>query len=75
MTYRFWRLTPKRIGLGGSIAFVANPPSSLETVALNLNFDMLSRGDNGKLWASGTAHWPNMKPIVLAIAARGTCAN
>lgn len=54
--------------LGGSIAFVSNPPSSLETVALNLNFDMLSRGDNGKLWASGTAHWPDMKPFVSAIA-------
>jgi Zn-dependent M28 family amino/carboxypeptidase len=55
--------------LGGSIAFVADPPASLDTVALNLNFDMLSRGDNGKLWASGTAHWPDMTPIVQTVAA------
>lgn len=55
--------------LGGSIAFVANPPSSLDQVALNLNFDMLSRGDNGKLWASGTSHWPDMKPMVAKVAA------
>lgn len=55
--------------LGGSIAFVADPPAPLDNVALNLNFDMLSRGDNGKLWASGTAHWPEMKPIVASIAA------
>jgi len=55
--------------LGGSIAFVAEPPAPLDTVALNLNFDMLSRGDNGKLWASGTAHWPDMKSMVADIAA------
>lgn len=54
--------------LGGSIAFVADPPTSLDTVALNINFDMLSRGDNGKLWASGTFHWPDMKPWVTEIA-------
>jgi Zn-dependent M28 family amino/carboxypeptidase len=55
-------------GLGGSIAYVANPPTPLGDVALNINFDMLSRGDNGKLWASGTAHWPDMKPIVSRVA-------
>ena len=54
--------------LGGSIAFVASPPTPLDNVALNLNFDMLARGDNGKLWASGTSHWPDMKPIVSAVA-------
>jgi len=56
--------------LGGSIAFVAEPHQSLDTVALNINFDMLARGDNGKLWASGTHHWPDMKPTVTDIATR-----
>ena len=55
-------------GLGGAIAFVANPPMALDSVALNINFDMLARGDNGKLWASGTSHWPEMKPIVSGVA-------
>lgn len=55
-------------GLGGAVAFVANPPVPLDNVALNINFDMLARGDNGKLWASGTAHWPDMKPIVSRVA-------
>lgn len=55
--------------LGGSIAFVADPAVSLDTLALNVNFDMLARGDNGKLWASGTSHWPDMKPLVAAVAA------
>lgn len=57
-------------GLGGAIAFVADPYEPLDSVALNLNFDMLSRGDNGLLWASGTHHWPAMKPIVAELAAR-----
>jgi hypothetical protein len=55
--------------LGGAIAFVAKPPLSLDQVALNLNFDMISRGDNGILWASGTHHWPEMKPLVASVAA------
>jgi len=56
--------------LGGSIAYVADPHRPLDSVALNLNFDMLSRGDNGLLWASGTAHWPQMRPFVSEVAAR-----
>ena len=56
--------------LGGSIAFVAEPHASLDNVALNLNFDMLSRGDNGVLWASGTHHWPDMKPAMSELAAQ-----
>lgn len=56
--------------LGGSIAYVAAPHESLDNVALNLNFDMLARGDNGILWASGTHYWPDMKPIVSDIATR-----
>ena len=55
--------------LGGSIAFVADPPVPLETVALNLNLDMISRGDTGVLWASGTHHWPDMVSIVDDVAA------
>ena len=56
-------------GLSGARAFVADPPAPLDTIALNINFDMLARGDNGLLWASGTHHWPDMKPMVSEIAA------
>ncbi|MEL6860558.1 MAG: M28 family peptidase [Pseudomonadota bacterium] len=55
-------------GFGGARAFISNPPIALEQVALNLNFDMISRGDNGLLWASGTHHWPGLIPHVKAIA-------
>lgn len=54
--------------LGGAIAFVADPYAPLDNVALNINFDMLSRGDNGILWASGTYHWPEMKPTMTELA-------
>ena len=69
-THDIWfvALDAEEDGLGGAIAFVSNPPSSLDNAALNINFDMLSRGDNGKLWASGTSHWPQLKPIVSAVA-------
>ncbi|MFN3212940.1 MAG: M20/M25/M40 family metallo-hydrolase [Henriciella sp.] len=55
-------------GFGGAGNFITNPPVSLDKIALNLNFDMVSRGDNGILWASGTHHWPDMVPRVEAIA-------
>ena len=55
-------------GFGGARDFITSPPISLDKVALNLNFDMVSRGDNGILWASGTHHWPDMVPMVNAVA-------
>ena len=55
-------------GFGGARDFITGPPIPLERVALNLNFDMVSRGDNGILWASGTHHWPEMVPMVNAVA-------
>jgi len=57
-------------GLHGARAFVSNPPIERDFIAANLNLDMVSRGDNGILWASGTAHWPEMKPIMAALSAR-----
>lgn len=56
--------------LGGAIAFVADPYAPLENVALNINFDMLSRGDNSILWASGTHHWPELKPTMTEVTAQ-----
>lgn len=56
-------------GFGGARDFIENPPVPLETMALNLNFDMVSRGDNGLLWASGTHHWPGLVPLVDDVAA------
>lgn len=55
-------------GFGGARAFISDPPIPLSTIAFNLNLDMISRGDNGLLWASGTAHWPALEPLVDEVA-------
>lgn len=56
-------------GFGGARDFISNPPLPLERIAFNLNFDMISRGDNELLWASGAAHWPALKPLIEGVAA------
>ena len=56
-------------GFGGARAFITEPPVPLDIISFNLNLDMIARGDNELLWASGTHHWPEMKPIVEAVAA------
>jgi Zn-dependent M28 family amino/carboxypeptidase len=57
-------------GLRGAEAFVANPPVPLETIAFNLNLDMLAMSEPGILWAVGTYHYPYLMPIVEAVRAR-----
>jgi Zn-dependent M28 family amino/carboxypeptidase len=57
-------------GHGGSVSFVAQPPLPIRQIAFNLNLDMISRGDNGVLWASGLAHTPELRPMVESVAAR-----
>ncbi|WP_207421324.1 M28 family peptidase [Desertivirga brevis] len=48
-------------GLQGSKAFVENPPLPLNHIRLNINLDMISRADNGKIYACGTYHYPEFK--------------
>lgn len=57
----------EEMGLLGARAFVAAPPVPLAQIAANVNMDMVARGDNGSLWAVGTAPHPVMKPIVEAL--------
>lgn len=56
-------------GLRGAHAFVANPPVPLSTIALNINFDMLSKNPKNELYASGAAPFPALKPILDKVAA------
>ncbi|GAB5458575.1 MAG: M20/M25/M40 family metallo-hydrolase [Henriciella sp.] len=55
-------------GFAGARDFIRRPPIALEQIGFNLNLDMLSRGDNGQLWASGTSHWLALKPLVEEVA-------
>lgn len=57
-------------GLYGSKAFVARPPVPRARIAMNLNFDMMSRSDRGELWVAGAHHYPFLRPRLDALAAR-----
>jgi len=56
-------------GLRGARAFAAAPPVPLETIALDVNFDMLSKNPKNELYVSGTAPFPYLKPILVKVAA------
>jgi len=59
----------EEMGLRGAAAFVASPPVAKESIVLNVNLDMVSRSDEGVLWAAGTSHYPQFRPILETVAA------
>ncbi len=62
-------------GLLGARHFVEAPPVPLESIAMNLNFDMTARAEtDGKLWVTGTYQNPTLRPILEGIAANGAVA-
>ena len=46
---------------------MSDPPRSLGDILLNVNMDMVARGD-GLLWAGGAYHTPALAPILEAVA-------
>lgn len=57
-------------GLYGARAFVASGTSPRERVALNVNLDMVARGDKGEIYIAGTRHAPALRPLLDRVAAR-----
>jgi Zn-dependent M28 family amino/carboxypeptidase len=57
-------------GLNGAQAFVAEPPMAISRIALNLNLDMVARGDRGEIYIAGTRHHPTLRPLLEPVAAR-----
>jgi Zn-dependent M28 family amino/carboxypeptidase len=55
-------------GLQGARAFVAQPPVALAAIALNVNFDMISKNAKGELYVSGAGPQPYLKPVLDALA-------
>jgi Zn-dependent M28 family amino/carboxypeptidase len=51
-------------GLRGARAFVDAPPVPLETMLLDLNFDMVSRNTDGEIFLSGLYANPQLKSVV-----------
>jgi Zn-dependent M28 family amino/carboxypeptidase len=63
-------LDAEEMGLQGARAFVAAPPVPKDRLAVNVNLDMIARGDKGELYASGTHHHPALKPLLEPVFAR-----
>lgn len=62
-------------GLLGARHFVEAPPVPLESIAMNLNFDMTARAEtDGKLWVTGTHQHPHFRPLLEVIPANGAVA-
>jgi Zn-dependent M28 family amino/carboxypeptidase len=60
----------EEMGLQGAAAFLKQPPVPLKDILLNVNMDMLSINDKGELYASGTYHYPALKPLVSKVKPR-----
>lgn len=57
-------------GLQGARAFVAQPPVPVARLALNINFDMISRSDRGEIYVAGPGRWPRLLPVLRPAVAQ-----
>ncbi|MCY7348891.1 MAG: M20/M25/M40 family metallo-hydrolase [Pyrinomonadaceae bacterium] len=55
-------------GFSGSTKFIGEPPVKRESIALNINMDMIAHNDLNELYASGTYHYPALKPPLERLA-------
>jgi|GEM_PF-666671 len=70
----FLALDAEEDGLFGAEHWVANPTLPLERVRLNINFDMVARADQGRLWACGTRFNKSLRAPLLEAAAGSALA-
>ena len=63
-------LDAEEMGLRGARAFLDSPPLPVDSIALNVNLDMVSRSDAGELHVAGTHHYPALLPVIERVAAR-----
>ena len=57
----------EEIGLLGARAFVDAPTVPLASIVANVNLDMVSRNDQGELYAAGATPWPAMRPVLESL--------
>jgi hypothetical protein len=60
----------EEMGLQGAHAFVRMPPLPVERIALNVNFDMVSRSDRREIFIAGPGRWPKLRPMLEAAVAQ-----
>lgn len=63
-TIIFAAFDAEEMGLQGAKTFVANPPVPINTIAVDLNMDMISHSDKGELYVCGTFKYPALKKYV-----------
>jgi hypothetical protein len=69
-SFLFVLFDAEEVGLRGAQAFVDDPPVPIESIAMNVNLDMVSRSAAGELYAAGTYHYPSLESYVDEVAAR-----
>lgn len=69
-TLVFAALDGEETGGHGARAFLDAPPVPRESIALDVNLDMLARDAKKTLYAVGTAHYPFLRPHLERVAAR-----
>jgi hypothetical protein len=57
-------------GLNGAHAFVASGVVPKDRIAMNVNLDMVARGDKGEIYIAGTHHSPALKPLLEPVASK-----
>lgn len=57
-------------GLLGARYFIENPPMELSRIRLNINMDMIAHNDKNELYAVGTYHYPQLKPMIESVDAQ-----
>lgn len=61
-------LDAEEMGLQGARALVRDGLPGGGEIALNINFDMLSKNDKNELYAAGAFHRPYLEPVLKAVA-------
>jgi Zn-dependent M28 family amino/carboxypeptidase len=64
----------EEVGLQGAQAFVKSPPVPLDRIALNVNFDMVSRSDRREIFVAGPGRWPRLAEALKGLAASAPVA-
>lgn len=60
-SYLFLATDAEELGLDGAKAFIAKPPVALDAIVLNINLDMISRGEsNQRLYLAGKKQLPQL---------------
>ncbi len=59
----------EEMGLQGAHAFVRTPPVAADQLALDVNFDMVSRSAGREIFVAGPGRWPRLKPVLDAAMA------